>query len=147
MFHHHYISQSFSRLFYSLHTLFQYVGAIICALLTSLHANSYIVDCVNAGALLPLKRTYLLGMAAETRAKFRGTADIFGDRYLHWWIVVVYVNVLFLKCWMGVFVCGRSWMSKLSKMNAHGASSFVSYILMYLAHDWIVTWTRCYQTS
>ena len=41
---------------------------------------SYIIECVNAGALLPLKRVHLLGMSAETKKSFRGTVDVFGDR-------------------------------------------------------------------
>eukprot|EP00598_Pedospumella_elongata_P014498 CAMPEP_0185013830 /NCGR_PEP_ID=MMETSP1098-20130426/99006_1 /TAXON_ID=89044 /ORGANISM="Spumella elongata, Strain CCAP 955/1" /LENGTH=612 /DNA_ID=CAMNT_0027542901 /DNA_START=79 /DNA_END=1913 /DNA_ORIENTATION=+ len=42
---------------------------------------SYIIECVNAGALLPLKRVHLLGMSAETKKSFRGTVDVFGDSY------------------------------------------------------------------
>jgi heme oxygenase len=41
---------------------------------------SYIIECTNAGALLPLKRVHLLGMSPTTRARYRGTTDPFGDR-------------------------------------------------------------------
>jgi len=47
---------------------------------TTTHLHSYIIECVNAGSLLPLKRVHLLGMSAETRKQFRGSADVFGDR-------------------------------------------------------------------
>ena len=43
-------------------------------------ASSYIIECTNAGALLPLKRSHFLGMSAESRGRFQGTADPLGDR-------------------------------------------------------------------
>lgn len=57
------------------HSLYQYNQQHL-----PLCARSYIVECTNANALLPLKRIHLLGMSAVTRARFRGTADPFGDR-------------------------------------------------------------------
>jgi lysylphosphatidylglycerol synthetase-like protein (DUF2156 family) len=55
-----------------------------CPLLLTVVASfpccSYIIECTNAGALLPLKRVHLLGMSPTTRARYRGTTDPFGDR-------------------------------------------------------------------
>jgi hypothetical protein len=47
--------------------------------------NSYIVDCINAGSLLPLRRLYYLGMSPQTKEKFRQETDLFGDRYNEIW--------------------------------------------------------------
>jgi hypothetical protein len=42
---------------------------------------SYIVDCVNAGQLLPLKRLYFLGFSPQSWASFRLSCDAYGDSY------------------------------------------------------------------
>ncbi len=42
---------------------------------------SYIVECLNAGELLPLKSVHLLGCSPATRRAFVGVCSAFGDRY------------------------------------------------------------------
>ena len=69
-------------------------GIVVCSIVVIGDSNtvcdvcdSYIVDCINADTLLPLKSVYLLGCSPITRKEFSGVCNPLGDRSIHVLIV------------------------------------------------------------
>ena len=68
---------------------------------------TYIVDCINAKALLPLRRHYYLGLSEAAKEHFNGSVDAFGDSLVEDAVPGIELQVMFQSIGGVVDICRK----------------------------------------